>query len=356
MENPGNTTQTDHLSDRLKTMPILEALRVPAEPLKLQRPLKLFKGALGLHIGVSECPDPEFIVHLLEGASHQQIIRSQVGSQFKNFENFLRGNHATSAKTWKRLLDTLHVEAKSENDFLQLAHGHADGPLLPLYISVAQALEGAFLRTYRTATVGIFICKCCGADKLDDALLWWPEQPIHLARDACSFIDRLLATLVGGTVIAGLLANFDPAKCMDATMLQALSDPEKHPIGNWMAMVRKAKGCKKDWQLLPEPEVDVRLRKWRSGQDLLPMDKALTMIRGTQGEQRLKHGLLAARTLTLAIDVVQAAALSSDRPDRSAAQVMVDTRLRQFLHNVRIGMAERTRRHANAQVMPGGEK
>ncbi|MDB5838205.1 MAG: hypothetical protein JWQ23_157 [Herminiimonas sp.] len=176
MEKLDNNNQPDDLRTRLRTMPVAKALHVPDDPIKLRRPLKLFNGALGVRPGFSEYPDPDFVLHIFEGAGHQQIIRGHAGPQFKNLENFLRGSHATSPTTWKLILDALGFDAESSDVLRSLAHGHADGPLLPSYITIARALEGIFLRMYRFATVGIFICKCCGADKLDNAQIWWPKQ------------------------------------------------------------------------------------------------------------------------------------------------------------------------------------
>lgn len=343
MEKLDKNNDPDHLRTRLKTMPVAEALHVQHAPIKLQRPLKLFNRALGVRPGNSEYPNPEFVLHILEGAGHQQTIRRHSGAQFKNLENFLRRSHATSPTTWKQILQALalDLDAEASNVLGTLAHGHADGPLLPAYITMARALEGVFLRTYRFATVGILICECCGTDKLDNACIWWPKQIVPLEPDAYAFVDRLLSMLVGGTV---LYEKFGAAESMGSAMLESLSAPDTHPIGNWMAAVKVAMGFQNDWQLLPEPVADGRLRKWRSGQDLMPLGIALYMIRDAQSPSRLKHALLAARTLAFAIDVVQAAASTSDRPTRRAAQEIVSARLKQLLRHFELGRSERLRR------------
>lgn len=322
-------------------MPVAEALHVQLAPIKVQRPLKLFNRALGVRPGVSECPDPEFVLHILEGAGHQQVIRRHAGSQFKNLANFLRGSHVPSPTTWKMIQQAMELDEESSDVLHNLAHGHADGPLLPAYITMARALEGVFLRSYRFATVGIFICECCGADKLDNARIWWPKQIVPLEPDASAFVDRLLSMLIGGTV---LFDTFGAADSMDSAMLESLAKPDTHPIGNWMTAVQIAMGLQKDRQLLPGPVADGRLRKWRSGQDLMPLGIALYMIRGAPSPTRLKHALLAARTLALVIDVVQAAATTTDRPTRRAAQEIVNARLKQLLRHFELGGSERLRK------------
>jgi hypothetical protein len=73
--------------------------------------------------------------------------------------------------------------------------------------------------------------------------------------------------------------------------------------------------------------------------DLLPLEKAFTMVAATSQETVLRHSLLAARTLGLAIDVVRAAAATPDRPTRRLAQEIVATRLRTLALHLRIGVA-----------------
>ena len=154
------------LSARLAEKPALEALQVALETLTLRRPLRLFGKALGLRPGVAGHPDPEFLVHLLEGSSHQEQLRKAIGAQFKNLEHYLRGAHTPTPTTWHLLLLAIGPD---EGTLRSLAHGRRDGPLLPAYVSLFQALEGVFLRAYRTVTVGTVICPCCGADALDNA-------------------------------------------------------------------------------------------------------------------------------------------------------------------------------------------
>lgn len=355
MEKLENMPVCDSLGHRLKTLPIMDALQVPLESLGISRRLNHFGSALGLIVGSPGMPNPEYVLHVLQGAGHQEIIRSQIGTQFKNFENFVRRRHATSPVTLTCILQAFGADHEASEILHDLAHGRRDGPLLPTYIGMGQALEGAFLRIYRMATAGIFICECCGGDMFDDARVWWSKQRLQLSQDAYRFVDRLLEAIVGGTALVQAWACLTSATSIDTTMLKAVADPRTHPIGNWMTLVRTAKGLREDWELLPEPAVDMRLRKWRNGVDLLPFERALRMIEGAPSPTVLKHCMFAARALALAVDVVRATASATERPSRADAQALVSARLDQFTQRLQKGVFEHLRRGLKAQARPTAE-
>lgn len=327
-----------------------KAAQASFDPITLRRRLMLFHKALGLKPGHAGVPDPEFLVHLLEGSGHQEQLRKTAGAQFKNLENFLRGAHVPTATTWNLLLQVLRTD---DATLRALAHGRKDGPLVPLYIALFELLEAAFVRSFRTMTLGNVHCRCCRADMLDDARIWWQEQNLYVPADAAIFIDRLLSALLGGMLLLEGLGRWLGWGYLSADEVIKLAAPCHHPIGHWMAMVRRHRGLQHDWQLTavadsesPGPAIDERLRKWRSGQGLLPMDKALLMIEPMKDNARLKHALFAARTISLAIDVVQATADTPARPDRMTAQGIVRARLQQLHLHFQIALAA-TRTTAN---------
>ena len=63
------------------------------------------------------------------------------------------------------------------------------------------------------------------------------------------------------------------------------------------------------------------------------------MIATSQQEPGLKHALFAARTLGLALDVVQSTATSPARPPRKLAQAAIAARLRELNLHLRMGLA-----------------
>jgi hypothetical protein len=291
-------------------------------------------------------------VHIVEGAGHQEQLRKAAGTQFKNLEHFLRGANTPTATTWSLMLLVLGID---EATLRALAHGRHDGPLLPAYLSLFQALEGFFVRAFRTVTVGTVTCPYCSGDVLADAHVWWKAQAVPLAEDAYAFVDRLLFALLGAVSILEGLARFEPSAHLDTALLEKLALPKRHPIGNWMEMARLSRGLQYEWQLTvglteeqsgQEPALDGRLRKWRSGQDLMPLEKALSMIAGTQNESVLKHAMFAARTLGLVIDVVQAAAITPSKPSRKLAQEIISARIFQLNLNLQMGSAALARRRS----------
>ena len=323
-------------------LPFFQALRVCIEPFALHRPLKLFGAALGLPVGTVGTPDADFLVHLVDGVGHQQLFRYATGRYYKNFENFVRKRHRTTPTIKRILLAKLGVDEPTL-DFL--AHGRPDGPLLPAGAEMFAAAEGMFVRLYGSATIGRLSCRCCGGDLLDDADAWWTTQPLRLDAGAYGFIDRLLKATVGAIALMSIL-SLEPR--IDLACVRRLSTPDCHPIGHWIDMVRLARGVAHDWELTVGrdgtgaafgPEADGRIRKWRSGQDLLPKLKALAMMNGAADTTTLKQALLAARTLALAIDIVQAAADQSEVPSRQLAQKLVDARLARIEENLYVGLA-----------------
>ncbi|RYE65811.1 MAG: hypothetical protein EOO81_12235 [Oxalobacteraceae bacterium] len=261
--------------------------------------------------------------------------------EFKNFENMVRGKNRATERTKHALRDKLGLDEATLGKFV---HGRPDGPLSPAYLQLFAALEGMFLRMFGSATIGRAKCRCCGGDLLDDADPWWKAQQIQLEQGAYRFVDRLLKASLGGVLLMSILGQ---GQSIDLMCLHRLVAPNIHPIGQWIEMARSARGVNHDWELTVfrsrdgqsyGPVSDGRMRKWRSGQDLLPMGLALAMIEGTAAIARLKHALLAARTLALAIDVVQATAARSEALGRRPAQEVVAARLKHLEQHLWIGL------------------
>jgi hypothetical protein len=322
-------------------IPFFEALQVVFEPITLRRPLRLFGTATGLSVGATAPPDPDFLVHLIYGAGHQRLLRMATQEEFKNFENMVRGKNRTTERTKRALLDKLGLD---EATLGILMHGRPDGPLLPAYLELFAALEGMFLRMFGSATIGRAKCKCCGGDLLADADTWWEAQQLQFEPGAYRFVDRLLKAALGGVLLMSILGQ---RHSIDLMCLHNLVAPNIHPIGHWIEMARSVRGVSHDWELTVfrdrdghsyGPASDGRMRKWRSGQDLLPMSLALAMIEGTADLVRLKHALLAARTLALAVDVIQATAAHTNALGRRPAQEVIAARLKYLEQHLRIGL------------------
>lgn len=322
-------------------VPFFEALQVVFDPITLRRPSKLFGSATGLSVGAAAPPDPDFLVHLIYGAGQQRLLRMATQEEFKNFENMVRGKTHATERTKHALLNKLGLDEATLGIFV---HGRPDGPLSPAYLQLFAALEGMFLRMFGSATIGRVKCKCCGGDLLDDADTWWKAQQLQLEPGAYRFVDRLLKAALGGVLLMSILGQ---RQSIDLMCLHSLAAPSIHPIGQWIEMARSARGLDHDWELTVVrdedgqahgPVSDGRMRKWRSGQDLLPMALALAMIEGTAEIARLKHALLAARTLALAIDVIQATAAHTNALGRRPAQEVLAARLKHLEHHLRIGL------------------
>lgn len=319
---------------------VAEALLVPFEQLRLRRQLPLFKNVLNTTPGVTGVPDADFLVILLEGAPHQTQLRSHLDADYKNLENMLRGLHAPSATTLKKLQSRLGVDDATMRG---LVHGNKEGHLMPAYVQLFQMLEGLTILFYKWLGSSVLTCPCCKGNMLDDMNAWWRVQPLQLAPDAYGFVDRLLKTIVSAEYLMRFVE--EPAR-FSVGMPEQLIAPAIHPIGQWMAMVRSDYGFDHLWQITTfagvaeadEGSVPVhRIRKWRSGTDLLPLAKAHAMIVGAPQRMRLDRALIAARIFALAIDVVRAGAQGST-PTRSKAQLVVSLRFAQLKENLRLSI------------------
>ncbi|PWF55729.1 hypothetical protein [Massilia glaciei] len=325
----------------LKKLTLVQILTVPFAPLMLLRPLKLFKSTLGLTPGVATVPDPEFLVVLLEGMTHQEALRGQLNIQFKNLENLLRGAHVPTNTTLRLLQAALGIDA---DVLAALVHGNKNGHLMPQYVNGAQVMEGLFFNVFKVLGSAVHSCPSCQGNVLADMDAWWGSSPLRLAPDAYGFVDRLLKCVVGADWLLGYAKP--EARPLKGSLV-ILADPRNHPIGQWMDLVRFMRGDKHLWQIAIDDgigqagEVGVpagRLAKWKSGQDLLPMAKASLMIKDLPKQAALHSSLLAARMFALAIDVVRATAAGEGYPTRAAAQQIVADRFKQLQANFKLSI------------------
>ena len=73
----------------------------PFAPITLQRPMTLFKGALGLTPGVASTPDPEFLTRVLSKySSHQAWLRDLAGDDYKNVGVLSATLHEIAEAVW----------------------------------------------------------------------------------------------------------------------------------------------------------------------------------------------------------------------------------------------------------------
>lgn len=219
---------------------------------------------------------------------------------------------------------------------------------MPAYVGLFHIVVGVFLWAYRAPTSGTIMCSYCGHDVLDDAHVWWTAQAAALSQDAYGFVDRLLKAMLGAALLMEGIRRHTASDSLDRALLLKLASPACHPIGNWMELVKISLGLQHDWQLTVRLQADQgaegtvpdgRLRKWRNGQDLLPIEKALSMVEATKQRSVLTYALYAARTLSLAIDVIQAAAETPARPSREIVQKMISARLQELHMHLSTGVS-----------------
>lgn len=335
MENPaGNSSPQNDKSTVLSLVSSVSAF----EPITIRRPMKLFKGVLGLKPMVSASPDPDFLCYLLTGSSHQSVLRTITGEQYKNLENLLRGKGKSSATTIKLLESKLGID-----NLPSLAHGKSDGHLFPEVLALFQLFE--FI--YYIFTAAIFKvpvpCAHCGNDLNDDVDHFWAHEAFSIENSEYRFVERLLTAVLGGSLLNERLKSLSKETGLGLTALD-MGEPTHHPIGNWLYAVSRSYGCETLADLPIRLPVDenkpdqmfssARIRKWASGQEILSMELAEKMIKHSPDEDTLRLLLIVARTLALAVDVVMASTKSE--VSKKVAQQTVYRRLLELRTKVRL--------------------
>lgn len=292
----------------------------------------LFKGALGLTPGVAGIPDPEFLTRVLSKyPSHQAWLRDLAGDDYKNVENLLRGRSQPTPRTLAELSQRFGLSAEQLNG---LAHGRKDGPLLPELLLLLRLIEGVPFWVFKFLMTQDLICPQCGANALHDADVWWGRQPLRIGKAEYEFAERLLAALTVGSCFWEMLPLLGPTGNDPTEPSPSLTDPGGHPIGNWLTAVRGAYRCGNFFDLahhLPfeedetDPITQPRLKKWSSGQDLIPLEAGFRLIAGLPDAKVLERGLIAARVLALVADFLCAATIdTTPSSKKNVRQIIFD--------------------------------
>ena len=330
-------------------MTVGELIRTATPPfhqVKVQRKLGPYGRMLELEPGVSKAPDPEFLVRLLTGfASHQASIRKEAGKHYKNLENHIRGTHKVSLTTKLVLSSTLKIPM----DVLEGLEGSSpNGPLVPIILTIFQVAEGLPMKF----SVGVLDreipCPCCGHNLLDDEDSWWSKHVPGLRQAEFQFVERLLNALLGAGLIERIIAGLLDRKTLDLDRLCCLSNPSRHPIGNWLSEAQEAMSCQSLAELATAMQLHGgigaslthgRLKKWSSGQDVMPMEAGEAIAEACGQKANGVRRLIAARTIALVTDF-----LAASMPERAnavrriAAQKIVHTRLEQLGGNLRLAI------------------
>jgi hypothetical protein len=323
-----------------------ELLLVPFEPLTVMRPLGSYGRMLALQPGVASAPDSEFIFRLLTGyQSHQAYVRRHAGDHFKNLENLIRGRHHLSGTTRGLLASQLGIESGLLD---QLDSSSPDGPLLPWLLTIFQAIEGLPMRVTSAILAVDVPCPCCGSNLLQDSKSWWSEQPEHVGVAEARFVDRMLNAIIGASIVEAFIGQFQTKPDPGLVSLDSLTNPEHHPIGNWIAEMQEALGSENLAQLASDMQLrggigatfsHGRLKKWSAGLDVMPIDAATAIAAACGRSSAGGRRFLAARGFALVVDFLIAAADGDGASARSLAQGIVHSRLKHLCHNVQIAGA-----------------
>jgi hypothetical protein len=342
----------------------------PYPALTIRRPLNHFSKSLGLTPGVTAVPSCEVLTKLLMGAaSHQAAVRQQLNrTEFQDLANFVRGAHEPLQRTLDALGQRIGVDQETLSKF---KHGNRDGPLLPLLLEALQAVEGFFSFIFGRTTEGVSACSCCGANVLDDVDAFWTASPqVRLEAPEYQFVERALASLLGWRMFRLFLnsGTTSQGSCF-STLPVDPANPAQYPVSNWLHSVRQHFGCANSSELekrlasLPDdrrlgrPLTQLLLNKWACGENLVPLDRGVSLVRAIQGGESLRFGLMEARALAFIHEFVGAAGEGSPPP--TVIRAVVFNRMEEMSRMARFNLTRlmkqslsRSSPHAAPDPMP----
>lgn len=330
----------------ISDMTLGELLVTPFQPVEALRPFGPYGRMLNLTPAISKAPDPEFLVRLLTGhASHQAYIRHEAGSQYKNFENLIRGRHKASPTTKLVLARALGI---SMEDIEKLDGSAPDGPLIPAILAMFQIVEGLPMRVTSGVLDREVPCTGCGKNLLGDIEDWWSKHAPGMGRAEYHFAERLLNAVIGAGLIEYFVALLQERTELSLDRLAVLAHPSHHPIGSWLAEAQMAMSCDSLAALAAAMQLnsDVgdtfshgRLKKWSAGQDVMPLKAGAAIAEACgQAKSRMRR-LIAARTIALVTDFVAASLPGTADVGRKGAQEVVYARLGELGGNLQIAGA-----------------
>lgn len=328
-------------------MTIGEQLITPFQPVNIQRRLGPYGRMLDLEPAIPKAPGPEFLVRLLTGhASHQAYIRHSAGSQYKNLENLIRRKHKVSPTTKLVLASCLGLPVE---DLENLCGSAPEGPLIPGILAIFQAVEGLPTRVTSWLLDREVPCSCCGNNLLDDANAWWSEHAPGMRAAEYQLSERLLNALLGAGLIEQFVASLQKREERSLDRLDALANPSRHPIGNWLNEAQAAMSCGSFAELAAAMQLrgdagitfsHGRLKKWSAGQDVMPLEAGEAIAESCGQAQGGLLRFLAARTIAVVTDFVAASLpIATNVVGRKGAQEIVNSRLEQLRGNHQIAIA-----------------
>jgi hypothetical protein len=320
-------------------------------PITLYRPMRVFGKAIAPSARVGEpfVPDADFLVRLItDYRGHRDMLRSEIDVDFKNFENMMRGRHQLSTTSLSSLSRRFGV---APDELTSWIHGNEHGALAPNLLGIFSLLETVPSAIASQVLAIPVLCKCCGANMLDDRNVFWRRQLVSYATPEYEFAERLLRATVGAACIFAAIAGV-LGKPFHLEDVSSIAHPSKYPISHWLKLMQAHYGVSSltdlsaRMQLMPATECQVSyglLKKWSSGSELMPVAVATALTKNTNEPIRLALYFTLARTICFIVDFLCSAALV--KPTRVQAQEIVYGRINGLIANMRMAITEEQKRH-----------
>lgn len=275
----------------------------PDQVLTLKRPMRLFKGMLGLEPGTPGVVSVANVLAAALGKDFERDTKEKLGTQAKNFENARRGRNTPTSTTEKNIRAEL---GWISGLIPRLLLDDPSGPLMPEVEALWKGFEPMFVSPWLSRVVDHGLtCTHCQATLLLGAEDWWAQTRVHVEPGCFRLVDRMLLIPV----------NIADSKRFFSELL----DPSKSPMGHWLHGL----ATQLDLDTLSDLERDMArravltasggvisanlIKKWSSQQHLLPAKTAMAMTAATPELLVSRLRYFAARSFALICDIIASA-------------------------------------------------
>ena len=223
-----------------------------------------------------------------------------------------------------------------------------EGPHISGILAMFGIVEGLPMRVTSALLDRDVPCPCCGKNLLDVGV-WWSKRTPGMRAAECYFAERLLNALLGAGQIERFVALLQERSDLSLDRLDALANPSRHPIGNWLleAQASMSYGTLAELAVAMQLRGDVgtmfshgRLKKWSSGQDVMPLAAGEAIAQACGQSRSGMRRQIAARTIAWVTDFLAASLPQATTVvGRKVAQEVAYARTVQPGDNRRIAMA-----------------
>lgn len=326
MADPETPSLIEYLSQEIRAFDDQEIF--------LQRPMQAFAPWVKYEPSGSILPFGR-VIEAVFGIHSDTMMRNYLGNNSKNYENVRKGRHQLSSTTITSLENSLGwIKNIAPITPLQ----DAKGPLVPEALQLLGLSESLLTsRSNVSKYKPPHSCPKCKLEIYPSPKLWWKRTGLDLDLGSTLIIDRLLHLQVplirfseemnfitdyARSSTAKASTAISPTQAVDNLWLGLLAD-ESNPMGHWLKLIRISYGARNFADLSEKLDLSANilskrpegishglLRKWSSGQMLIPPKAARLITEGLPEKLLLDVLYFVSRLNTFLVELIIAASKS----------------------------------------------